>query len=407
MSRARLAYGESGEVHYTPMDGGRVQAMVYFRDHTGRRRRKKASGRSKADARRRVQRLVADALSAGGGDFTARTRFEVAAERWMRTMDELVERGRRSPTTADLYRRVLRVHVAPGLGHLRLAELTTARVDEFLQDRLRRDSYAVAKLCRTVVSGICGWLVRQNALRSNPVRDTTPLEGSADRMARALTPSELHRWLAILDGDDYAIRKDLPDLVRFLLATGVRLGEALGVTWADINLDSGLVSIERTVVRIAGQGLVAKPPKSRTSYRVLPLPRWAVDLLTERRQRTTGLGPVFPDARGGYRDRNNVERDFRLVRAGTAFEWVVPHTYRKTVATLLDADGLSARFIADQLGHSRVSMTQDFYLGRRAVDATVATSLEQLDLFESVNPCVPECVPGVRATEKAASEDTA
>lgn len=407
MSRARLGYGERGAIQYTTLDDGRTQALVYYRDHAGRRRRKKANGRSKADARRRVLRLFTDELNAGGGAFTPRTAFRLAADRWMATVDELVARGRRSPTTADLYRRALRVHVVPGLGHLRLAELTTARVDDFLQQRLRRDSYAVAKLCRTVVSGICGWLVRQDALRSNPVRDTTPLEGSADRTARALTPSELRRWLAILDADEYAVRKDLPDLVRFLLATGVRLGEALGVTWSDVDLDAGLVSIERTVVRIAGRGLVTKPPKSRTSYRVLPLPCWAVDLLAERRRRTTDVGPVFPDARGGYRDRNNVERDFRLVRAGTAFEWVVPHTYRKTVATLLDSDGLSARFIADQLGHSRVSMTQDFYLGRRAVDATVATSLEQLALFESPNQCVPERAPGTGPTEKAASEDTA
>lgn len=86
--------------------------------------------------------------------------------------------------------------------------------------------------------------------------------------------------------------------------------------------------------------------------------------------------PVFPDSLGGFRDRNNVERDFRTVRAGTPFEWVVPHTYRKTVATLLDGDGLSARVIVDQLGHARISMTQDVYLGRRVVDDAAAASLE-------------------------------
>ncbi len=48
------------------------------------------------------------------------------------------------------------------------------------------------------------------------------------------------------------------------------------------------------------------------------------------------LGPVFPDRHGGYRDRNNIEADYRKVRKGTAFEWVVPHVYRKTVATMLD-----------------------------------------------------------------------
>ena len=68
---------------------------------------------------------------------------------------------------------------------------------------------------------------------------------------------------------------------------------------------------------------------------------------------------MFPDRHGGYWDRNNIEADCRKVREGTEFEWVVPHVYRKTVATMLDQGGLSARMIADQLGHSRVSMTQD------------------------------------------------
>ena len=93
---------------------------------------------------------------------------------------------------------------------------------------------------------------------------------------------------------------------------------------------------------------------------------------------------MFPDKRGGYRDRNNVEADFRKVRAGTKFEWVVPHVYRKTVATMLDQGGLSARMIADQLGHSRISMTQDVYMGRRVVDGSVASALE--GLFDTDGP---------------------
>lgn len=67
---------------------------------------------------------------------------------------------------------------------------------------------------------------------------------------------------------------------------------------------------------------------------------------------------------------------FRCVRGGSDFEWVKTHTYRKTVATLLDQSGASARMIADQLGHSRVSMTQDVYLGRRAGNAANLAALE-------------------------------
>jgi integrase len=62
---------------------------------------------------------------------------------------------------------------------------------------------------------------------------------------------------------------------------------------------------------------------------------------------------------------------------------VKTHTYRKTVATLLDQSGASARTIADQLGHSRVSMTQDVYLGRRAGNAA------NLNALEGYNPDLP------------------
>jgi len=85
---------------------------------------------------------------------------------------------------------------------------------------------------------------------------------------------------------------------------------------------------------------------------------------------------VFPDSVGGHRDPNNVERDHRRVRRGTPSAWVGPHTYRKTVATMLGRQGLSARTIADPLGHARISMTQDVYMGRRAVDQAAAAVLE-------------------------------
>ena len=155
-----------------------------------------------------------------------------------------------------------------------------------------------------------------------------------------------------------------------MVATGVRLGEALGVTWGDVDLLTGTVVVQRTIVRVTGKGLVAKRVKSRASERALLIPPWCVELLKAHLVRLGGFeGPVFPDSRGGRRDRSHAGAAFRRVRGGSDFEWVKTHTYRKTVATLLDQSGASARMIADQLGHSRVSMTQDVYLGRRASNA--------------------------------------
>lgn len=141
-------------------------------------------------------------------------------------------------------------------------------------------------------------------------------------------------------------------------------------------MDRGALSVQQTVVQVAGVGLVARKPTTRPGVRVLGLTRLLVDLLRAR-QVSTGSGeePLFPDALGGCRDRNDVEAAFRAVRSGTAFEWVVPHTYRKTVATWMDAERMSARTIADQLRRSSISMTRDVCTGRRAVDASAARVL--------------------------------
>ena len=86
---------------------------------------------------------------------------------------------------------------------------------------------------------------------------------------------------------------------------------------------------------------------------------------------------MFPDAVGGWRDRNNDSRDLRHVRAGTDVERFAC-TRRDKPSPVLDEQGLTARSIADQLGHARVSMTQDVYMARRLPRADVARSLETL-----------------------------
>jgi integrase len=68
---------------------------------------------------------------------------------------------------------------------------------------------------------------------------------------------------------------------------------------------------------------------------------------------------------------------------GTEWEGLHPHAFRRLVATRLDAKGLSAREIADYLGHERVSMTQDVYMARRVTGAVAANAMESLGPIES------------------------
>jgi integrase len=124
-------------------------------------------------------------------------------------------------------------------------------------------------------------------------------------------------------------------------------------------------------------GLIRKGTKSSAGERTLRRPAFAVAMLRRRKLASGGQGPVFPDSAGGWRDPSNTSRDLRNARGSEEFAWVTSHVFRRTAATEMDRAGLSARQIADQLGHAKVSMTQGRYLGRRAVSSEAADTLDR------------------------------
>jgi integrase len=122
--------------------------------------------------------------------------------------------------------------------------------------------------------------------------------------------------------------------------------------------------------------LVVQPhTKSKAGMRTITPPPWVIALL--RRRHANSYGPwVFPSTRGTLRDPDNTRKQLREVVAGSAWEGLHPHAFRHLVATRLDAAGLSAREIADYLGHERISMTQDVYMSRKATGANAAAALD-------------------------------
>lgn len=105
-------------------------------------------------------------------------------------------------------------------------------------------------------------------------------------------------------------------------------------------------------------------------------------LLRETRTRRPARPPLplrnQPNPKAWRRCSSNVRRVWREVRDELELEGFVSHTLRKTVASFLDDADVSARKISDQLGHSKISMTQDHYLGRRLTDRQTAEVREGL-----------------------------
>jgi integrase len=236
VGRKPLPIGEWGLIRTYPMgqdSKGKpkwVKAVAQYRDFDGVTRQVQASGKSATQATQNLrQKLQNRTLAGRHGDLTAMTRFADAADLWISKVDEMVAEGRRSPGTVDTYRRQLKNHILPAMGEVRLGEATTPLVDKVVGAIKADVSAATAKSCRSVISGVMGLAVRYGAVMANPVREVERIEAKPTREPRALTMEERVELLEQLQEDEKARRRDLPDLVFFMLATGVRIGEALAV----------------------------------------------------------------------------------------------------------------------------------------------------------------------------------
>jgi integrase len=153
-------------------------------------------------------------------------------------------------------------------------------------------------------------------------------------------------------------------LLRFLLSTGARRSEALGLEWRDVDFDRSRLTIRRALTK--GVAVTTKSGKARTIAMPPSLASVLFDLLVRRRKECLNRGwqevpaQVFCSETGTPLDENNVGRTWRRVKRLAQKQGVRPlrlHDCRHTYASLALEAGRSIRFVAEQLGHAKPELT--------------------------------------------------
>lgn len=279
MPRPSLPLGTAGRVTTLPTETGwRSRARV--RDFDGVTRQVQAHGATKAQAERRLAAAIRDRSYAGGGAGLSRdSQVAELAERWFVDLESQDKALR----TMEQYRYALDRSVVPGLGALRIRELTVGTCHRFLRAVEAKHGSAVARTTRSVLSGVMGFATRLDLIDHNPVRDTGSISTRTKKAPRALTVPQVWQLRMTLRSDALAVKRDIPDFCDFMLASGLRASEAFGIRWCDVDLDDGTVAITGNVVRVKGLGLIRQEDESsKLTRRVLTLPVWAVALLRHR-----------------------------------------------------------------------------------------------------------------------------
>jgi integrase len=374
MARPRTPIGSYGDIH-TARVGAKWRARARYRFSDGKSRQVERFDVSEAKAKAKLREALKNIESGRGNELNPATTLRSLAARFL----EEKEGAGRSTGTLITYTSAVKMHIIPKLGDLSAAEATPAQLQAFLSAVHRQHGHGAAKNCRSVLSGMLGMAVRNGAIPRNPVKELDLITRAGKKGSEAIPLDELPAFLQRVRADEVLIERDMVDMITFMLSVGWRIAEVCALEWASVDLEKGTARMEAIAVRVPKLGVVRQPHgKTSSAWRTTPLPADTVSMLEARKDRLGAVTQlVFPTPLLRQRDPSNAQRELRDRRDALGYPELTTHSFRKTVATALDAAGLSARDIAEYLGHQNPSLTMDVYMSKQSGSRRAADLMQE------------------------------
>lgn len=396
-----------GEGGISQRPDGRWVGRVDLGVVDGTRVRKAFYGKTRREAADKLTKALRD-VQQGKALPDERQTVAQFLDRWLEH-----KRDRLRPRAWLTYEQAVRLHLIPGIGKVPLARLSPLQLDAwFKQHQAAGATPRNIRYARTVLRAALNQARKWRLVHDNVAALVEPPRHRAKEI-QPLTPEQARALLAAAKGHRLAA------LVSVATALGLRLGEALGLRWVDVDFKAGTLSVRQALERSGGDSavrrqlmaerrqvqkkLAATPkdsaergelierlnalrersreqrttlkltePKSVRSHRTIRMPQVVVEALKAHRkvqlkERLAAGGAwvdsalVFTTPLGTPLDSRNVRRDFRALLTAAKLPAVRFHDLRHTAATLLLALGVDARTIMETLGHSQISLTLNTY----------------------------------------------
>ena len=321
---------------------------------------------SKREANERLAKLIAS-WSDGNVPPTGRLTVAEHLANWLTTR----KTAGRAPKTIWSYGTMIRLHIAPSIGHMQLTALRPQHLEAHYAAELGRGlAPRTVAYQHAIIRAALRHAVRQGLIPRSPCDQVTAPTVYTEEQ-KVLTPEQAAHFLDVLHGHR------LYALFFVALSTGMREGELIGLRWSDVDFAGRrlMVRVQRQYEQ--GEGMVERPTKEHRGTKVIELTDDEVAVLQQHRKRidaeradlTDRFGVdvwqdydlVFPSAVGTPLSPSNLRRLHQATLAKAGLEGVKVHGLRHTAATLmLSADG-RVLVASRRLGHADPATTARMY----------------------------------------------
>ena len=269
--------------------------------------------------------------------------------------------------TYSRYQGLITMHIVPTLGERNISELGRREIQEFLTQQKKdgnmrngeKLSATSTNMMLSVLNLAFEYACDMEYIEENPCVRVRRTKAETKKIEAFTVEEQRAIEREVVSSDDRRLHGIL-----LCLYTGLRIGELLGLTWNDINLDRGVIKITKTVYREKDESgswqLCVDTPKTKASDRVIPLPEYITNML--RKDYENAKTPYVVENKKGERmSIRSYQYIFEKLTERAEVRKLNFHALRHTFATRAIECGMDIKTVADIMGHQNASITLNRY----------------------------------------------
>lgn len=332
---------------------------------------------TKKQAQRACSQLLAkfdaDTWASQGNDSIDSLTFKELINLWLETVykDSVVE------STYIVTENIINNHVLPHFGNAIVAELTPLKCQQLALKMHHKRALSIVKR-------VLRYAVVMEIISVNPAEYVTVKSVEKPTKIRRLSQENVDTLLEHLNSlpDEYHLERT-KILIYLLMSNGLRISEALALTWSDIHFNDSTITIDKTFSKVKGGTKISKP-KTLASDAILPASDFILKALKrfrvyqKKKRLAAGLNIkedlIFSQLDGSKISYEIASRQVRTIFNECGIDYHGTHTFRHTFASILLDEGEDLKVVQEVMRHSDISLTANLYgklalkTKRRAVD---------------------------------------
>jgi integrase len=262
------------------------------------------------------------------------------------------------------YEEMYLYYIKPHIGDIKLQKLTAEQIQAFINTLTKKSSPRTIQYTMRILSMALSQAAKNGIIFKNNAKLTTlPKQNTKER--RVLTIEEQENFVETIKGHSEE------RVFKFLLSTGVRIGELLALEWSCVDYELQQITIKKRLKRLHKEISISSP-KTTKGQRVIPILPETVLLLKEQKIKQSEQkfkagkawhrnNYVFTTGIGTPLSNHNLNRSLEKICNKINMEKFTVHTLRHTFATRGLEAGIELKVMQELLGHASLAVTADTY----------------------------------------------